>query len=82
MEIAKINSHKNKFLQKLVPTKIWTFKVIEQIRDHHTNTKAENRRQLEAREDYWMLRLRTLKPSGMNDSLNSGTRQRLHDICA
>ena len=58
------------------------FTLIEQIRNHHGNTKAENRRQLEAREDYWMLRLTTLKPSGMNDSLNSGTCQRLHDKCA
>ena len=58
------------------------FTLIEQIKNHHQNSQAENRRQLEAREDYWMLRLRTLKPSGMNDSLNSGTRQRLHDICA
>ena len=27
MEIVKIDSLKNKFLQKLVPAKIWTFKV-------------------------------------------------------
>ena len=58
------------------------FTIIEQIRNHHENSKAENRRQLEAREDFWMLRLKTLKPSGLNDSLNSGTRQRLLNICA
>ena len=58
------------------------FTIIEQIRNHHGNTKAENRRQLEAREDFWILRLKTLKPSGLNDSLYSGTRQRLQNICA
>ena len=28
MEMAKINSCKNKFLQKLVPAKIWTYKIL------------------------------------------------------
>ena len=30
-EIAKFDSLKNKFLQKLVPTKILTFKVVRQV---------------------------------------------------
>ena len=58
------------------------FILIEQIRNHAGNTKLENRRLLEAREDYWMSRLQTLKPNGLNDSLNSSTKQRLRDICA
>lgn len=58
------------------------FILIEQIRNHAGNSKMENRRLLEAREDYWMSRLQTLKPDGLNDSLNSSTKQRLRDICA
>ena len=58
------------------------FTLIEQVRNHTTNTKAENRRLLEAREDYWMSRLRTITPLGMNDRLNSTTKQRMLEICA
>ena len=41
MEIAKINSLKNKFLQKLVLAKIWTFKVVVSrlIEWHHKQIK-------------------------------------------
>ena len=56
------------------------FTLIEQVKN--PGTKAENRRLLESREDYWMTRLRTVTPHGMNDRLNSATSQRIQDICA
>ena len=56
------------------------FTLIEQIRDHRKNTKLENRRLLEQREDYWMMRLRTIKPHGLNDSLNNPAKARIHAI--
>ena len=42
MEIAKINSLKNKFLQKLVLAKIWTFKVVKMTNDYSRKVKAHN----------------------------------------
>ena len=45
-------------------------------------SKAEIRQLLEDREDYWMVRLQTLKPHGMNDSLNDPLKARLHGICS
>ena len=52
------------------------------IRNHQTLSKDENRRILESREDYWMLKLRTLTPDGLNDHLNSTTKAQIHAICA
>ena len=57
------------------------FTLIEQVRNHSKNPKMVNRRLLEDREDYWMSRLRTIKPHGLNDSYNNPVRARLHDIC-
>ena len=57
------------------------FTIIEQIRSHKSNSKLENRRLLEQREDYWMIRLQTIKPHGMNDSPNDPLKARLHGIC-
>ena len=56
------------------------FTLIEQVKN--PGNKAENRRLLESREDYWMSRLRTVTPQGMNDRLNSNTSQKIQDICA
>ena len=56
------------------------FILIEQVTNKGL-TKAETRRLLEDREDYWMTRLKTLHPNGMNDHLNSSLRQKIHAIC-
>ena len=55
------------------------FTLIEQLKV--SKSTQENRRLLEQREDYWMLRLKTLAPYGMNDRLNSTPNQRIQDIC-
>ena len=55
------------------------FTLIEQLKV--SKSTQENRRLLEQREDYWMLRLKTLAPYGMNDHLNSTANQRIQDIC-
>ena len=57
------------------------FTLIEQINDRNMS-KSETRRLLEDREDYWMTRLRTLQPEGMNDHLNAALRQTIHAICS
>ena len=57
------------------------FTLIEQINDRNMS-KSEARRLLEDREDYWMTRLRTLQPEGMNDHLNAALRQTIHAICS
>ena len=56
------------------------FVLIEQVTNKGL-TKAETRRLLEDREDYWMTRLKTLHPNGMNDHLNLSLRQKIHAIC-
>ena len=56
------------------------FTLIEQVRDHRNNTKLENRRLLEEREDYWMARLKTIKPHGLNDGFNDPVRACFHGI--
>ena len=38
------------------------FILIEQVKQHHSLTAAENRRILEDREDFWMVKLKTLTP--------------------
>ena len=57
------------------------FILIEQVRQHQQLTPAENRKILEDREDFWMMKLKTLTPLGHNDSLNSAKRARLHAMC-
>ena len=57
------------------------FVLIEQINDKSLS-KAEIRRLLEDREDYWMLRLKTIQPDGKNDHLNANLRNKIHDICS
>ena len=57
------------------------FTLIEQVRNHRSNSKMENRRLLEQREDYWMARLQTIKPQGMNDGHNDPLKARIHGIC-
>ena len=57
------------------------FTLIKQVGDHRHNTKLQNRRLLEAREDYWMTRLKTIKPHGFNDGLNNPVSSRIHGIC-
>lgn len=56
------------------------FTLIEQVKT--VRSKAENRKLLESREDYWMSRLQTVAPLGKNDRLNSATSQKIQDICA
>ena len=58
------------------------FILIEQVKQHHSLTAAENRRILEDREDFWMMKLKTLTPLGLNDRLNSTKRARIHAICS
>ena len=55
------------------------FTLIEQLKVNRST--QENRRLLEQREDYWMLRLKTLAPHGLNDRLNNTAHQRIQDIC-
>ena len=58
------------------------FILIEQIRNDQALSKEEIREILEDREDFWMLKLRTLAPDGHNDHLNSTMRARIHNICS
>ena len=55
------------------------FTLIEQI-NPKGKTTAEIRQLMEDREDYWMVRLKTLTPHGYNDHLNSPLRQNIHNI--
>ena len=57
------------------------FILIEQI-TNHALSKADTRKILESREDYWMQKLRTLTPHGLNDRLTSPTKAKIHAICA
>ena len=45
------------------------FTVIEQIKNNKLDP-MKARRILEDHEDFWILRLKTLKPHGLNDKLN------------
>ena len=56
------------------------FTLIEQINDKGL-TKAETRELLEDRGDYWMLRLQTLNPNGMNNHINTNLRHQIQVIC-
>ena len=57
------------------------FILIEQMKNHHHLTKEENRRIMEKREDYWIQKLKTLAPLGLNDKLNSATTAQIQAIC-
>ena len=57
------------------------FILIEQIKNHGSLPKDEIRAVMEQREDYWILKLKTLTPLGLNDKLNSATTARIHSIC-
>ena len=57
------------------------FILLEQIKNYHSLSKAEIRSIMEHREDYWVRKLKTLSPEGLNDKLNSATTSRLHTIC-
>ena len=56
------------------------FVLLEQIRNEKALSKEEIRNILEDREDFWMVKLRTLAPDGHNDRLNSTMRSRIHNI--
>ena len=58
------------------------FVLIEQIRNQNNLTKLETRRILEQREDFWIQRLKTLAPFGLNAGLNSACKGRIHAICS
>ena len=58
------------------------FILIEQIKNQNNLTKLENRRILEQREDFWILKLKTLAPFGLNAGLNSACKARIHAICS
>ena len=58
------------------------FVLIEQIKNHRNLSKLENRRILEQREDFWIQKLKTLAPLGLNDRLNSAYKSRIQAICA
>ena len=57
------------------------FILLEQVKNYRTLPKEEIRFIMEHREDYWVRKLRTLSPEGLNDKLNSATTSRLHAIC-
>jgi hypothetical protein len=57
------------------------FILLEQIKNHRSLSKEEIRSIMEHREDYWVRKLKTLAPNGLNDKLNSATTSRLHAIC-
>ena len=58
------------------------FILIEQVKNHNNFTKLENRRILEESEDFWIQKLKTLAPFGLNDRLNSACKGRIHAICS
>ena len=58
------------------------FILIEQVKNHNNFTKLENRRILEEREDFWIQKLKTLAPFGLNNRLNSACKGRIHAICS
>ena len=57
------------------------FILIEQMKNHQNLTKEENRKIMEHREDYWIQKLKTLAPYGLNDKLNSATTSQMQAIC-
>jgi hypothetical protein len=56
--------------------------LIEQIQSTKTKSKAEIRKLLENREDFWMTKLKTIIPNGCNDHLNSNTNNNIRIICS
>ena len=58
------------------------FILIEQIKNRNNLSKLENRRILEQREDFWIQKLKTLAPFGLNDRLNSACKARIQAICS
>ena len=56
------------------------FILIEQV-TNRALSKEETRKLLEQREDFWMQRLQTLTPKGLNDRLNSPAKAKIHAIC-
>ena len=46
------------------------FTIIEQIKDN-TKPKSERSEILKNREDFWIIKLKTLKPNGLNQELNN-----------
>ena len=58
------------------------FVIIEQINNHSSLSKLENRRIVEQREDFWIKKLKTLDPFGLNDWLNLACKLRIHAICS
>ena len=56
------------------------FILLEQIKNYRSLPKDEIRAIMEHREDYWMLKLKTLAPMGLNDKLNSATTARFQSI--
>ena len=57
------------------------FTLIEQIQTTNSMDKATIRQLLEDREDFWMRRLNTIIPNGLNDHLNSKTSNQIRIIC-
>ena len=58
------------------------FILIEQMRSPENATKLTIRQLLEDREDYWMSKLKTLIPDGLNDRLNSNVSNQIRVICS
>ena len=56
--------------------------LIEQIQSTKNKSKAEIRKLLEDREDFWMTKLNTIIPNGCNDHLNSNTNNHIRIICS
>ena len=58
------------------------FILIEQIKNYKAMKKMEIRKLLEEREDYWMAKLKTIIPKGLNDHLNSQFNNQIRVICS
>ena len=55
--------------------------LIEQAKQSNMRKKTI-RQLLEEREDYWMMKLKTVTPNGMNDHLNSNVNNQIREICS
>ena len=55
--------------------------LIEQVKQSKMSKKTI-RQLLEEREDYWMTKLKTVVPNGLNDHLNSNVNNQIRVICS
>ena len=56
------------------------FTVIEELKNTDTFDKEKLKYILEKREDFWMIKLKTIQPDGLNDGLTILTRPSISDF--